>query len=176
MINPDLEKLIVTTRDELIPYLFGAGGMRSDFSPESLDELEGSINEMFPLGHKPLPTTYIPFGVYLGETIVQNIPNSKWDYSEVKDHVEDIAVVVGDDKNQMRLYPFRRVMNFWKDREDGLAVLFRTVQLMTAGGIDPTAIKQDEWIKFPNGDMIRVTTGKDDDADGKVFGSGHPFN
>lgn len=176
MTNPDFEKLIATTRDELIPYLFNTAGIRSDFTPESLDDVENTINEMFPPGHKPLPTTFIPFAIYLGETIVQNIPNSKWDFSEATDYVQDIAVVVGDDKNQMRLYPFRRVMNFWEDREDGLGVLFRTVALMTAGGIDPTAIKQGEWIKFPNGDMIRVTTGKDDDADGKVFGSGHPFN
>lgn len=146
----------------MIPILFDPLGIKPDYTPSSLDKVEKVIDSMFPEGHKPMESTLIPFGFYLGEVIVQNIPGAHWDIQETTKYLNEIAVVVpqaGDD-NHIKIMPFVRISKFWSDRTDGLSVFYRMISRMALGRVDLDSTKPGEWVHFPNGDSFRVTKEK----------------
>lgn len=174
----DWQDFLDKMRSTMCDTMMIAFGVTPTYQPESLNEVEQKINEMYPEGHKAMPTTYLPFGFYLGETIVRNIPGAKWDISEAGEFFDNIAITIDQsDEAKAKLFPFRRVMKFWDDRTDGLSVFYRMINLMALGGINPEAVQKGQWLHFPNGDAFRMTEGPKEDEDGeRTFGSGHPYN
>lgn len=132
-------------------------GFKGDFSENDLTALEKIIDELYPLGHKSMVTTLIPFGMYLGETIIRNIPGAEWDLSHAEEgDIFNFRVNVPSGENQVvTVMPFQRVRNFWFDREDGLAVMYRTINLFNLQFVNPEKLKEGEWKEFANGDKIR---------------------
>lgn len=176
MTNTDMKQLLKDLRNKLVPMMMPSIGVEVTYTPESLDKVEAAINRMFKPGKPMFDTSYIPFGFYLGETIVQHIPGSKWDTGEAE-YIADIKVVCkGPNDTRAEVYPFRRIMKFWEDRTDGLTVMFRTLQLMSAGGLAPDNMKQGKWVNFPNGDKIRIRDKVDKEGYERKYGSGHPYN
>jgi hypothetical protein len=155
------DALLNEMKSGMARVIFGYLNVPLDFSEQSLVLIEEKINEMYPLGHQPLLTTLIPFGYYLGETIIRNIPNAHWDASNAED-IFDVSVVIEnplakDNQPQKSVVkPFLRVRKFWFDRTDGLAVLYRMVNLMNLNFIDTSNLKKGEWVELPNGDRFRL--------------------
>lgn len=139
--------------------LFESIGIPVDHSLQSLELIENFINEISPLEFNPGLSAVLPFGYYLGETMIQNFEGAHWN-TEV-DHPMKLEVVIPKHPNseeKLVLRPITRVSKFWQDRTDGLAVMYRTVQLMVMDFLD-TAMKgipTGEWKEFANGDRVRL--------------------
>lgn len=120
--------LIDAAKGSLSPFM-----KRYEYSPESLVELEGIIDTTFPVKGKPaLATTYIPFGIHLGETIVRSIEGAKWVLPGKGENLFDAKIEVplsGGDADTVELYPFVRVMKYFEDRSNGLKSYYDFVNL-----------------------------------------------
>lgn len=119
-------------------------------------------------------TTYLPFGYILGETIVRNIPGSKWNYDEEINNVFDVSISVpvktdGDEEQTyMKIYPIVRVRKFHKDREDRLTTMYWIVDMLSKYTNDELLrmgeYVEDGWYKFDDGrggfQMLRIMSAK----------------
>lgn len=170
-----MDKSMETLMKDLEPLLAKVGMLDLDYTPESLDRLELVIDATFPEPPE-LPTTAIPFGCYLGETIVRNIPGSKWKMNG--QNLANAVVLVplaGKDDVYAELYPFVRVDRFFRDRSDGLRVFYDLANL-TAVGVLPVDLEalehgpKGEWSEWkeirPGGGMnIRAMAIEKDKAE-----------
>ncbi|MNQ73820.1 hypothetical protein D3C85_885630 [compost metagenome] len=93
-------------------------GFKPSYTPESLPELEAVIERMFPDGAL-FSTTHIPFGWYLGEVIVRNIPGAQW--QEENSFLNTSITIPG---YADRIQPFIYVEKFFSDRSLGLKNLY----------------------------------------------------
>jgi hypothetical protein len=162
MQREDIERFLSICR-ESTPALLQAAGVFVDYSEESLSHCEDFINAIYPVGHIPHPTTVLPFGYYLGETIIRNIPDSKWDVDTPAETVWDIGVKIeipfaSEDMPRTQIVrPFMRAQKFWRDRSDGLRAMYILVNQLSLGFVDPTKAKPGEWIELPVGIKFRYT-------------------
>lgn len=131
-------------------------GVKADYTLESLEQLEQQLDRMFPPGHEPMPTTVLVLGYYLGETIVQNVPNARW-VTEGAKHPYELTIEIEQfNEGKGQVFPFNRIYKFFEDHENGLAAFYRIVHLMSVGGIDVKNMKEGKWVEFPNGDCVRI--------------------
>ncbi len=129
-----------------------------DYSFKSLMVCEETINAMYPEGHKPLPTTLIPFGFLLGETIVRNL-GGEWNYDA--EDIWDISInIKSNNDNEMSIKPFLRVSKFWNDRTDAMTAMYRMIEYSTDADLSPENLGRFEdeegWVHFPDGFKFRV--------------------
>lgn len=136
-----------------------------DFSLGSLKALEMRLNEHYPVGHKPIWTTLLFNGVYLGETIRRNSEGIEWDYANKSKDPYDIALdVKGPPKG--RFFPFRRLDKFWKDRSNSLYFYAEHIIKTSKGELDIHSLKPDMWNVVPGGGgALRPKTMPLDDLD-----------
>lgn len=120
---------------------------------------------MYPNGPE-LHTTGIPFGWYLGEVIVRNIPGAKWVEKPNLFEWEVRVPVKMQLENKMQevtasAMPFVRISKFFSDPTDGLKVFFDGLNLANLGMMPADLDKAPvgEWGKFkelPNGNSFRM--------------------
>lgn len=130
--------------------------VKLDFTPNSLSKLEDAIDKHYPLGHKPTVGLLVPFGFYLGETIINNSLNAEW--GDLDEHPFDWTITLKHGKGEIRLNPVRRVNNFWHDRTDGLYPWYKMVFDMLSGKIKPNTEKKSEWSEWDNRDNYKIRT------------------
>lgn len=96
--------------------------VRVDFTPASLRRIEKAINRVYPIGHEPMTSTIVSYGIYLGEVFVRNVPGTEWGpFSEnfLAWHIRSKR------QNQEFIgYPMKRVHDFWFDRSRGLSAFY----------------------------------------------------
>ena len=137
--------------EEMAPLFLGSMGLPYDFTPESLDVMEDIIIHMFP-NKANFSTTYIPFGYYLGEVLIHNIPNTIWDLDKEVDSVFDLSIKAN---GSIVAFPFKRIANFFEDNSDGISVFYRMVEKVASGEFEPDIDAAGEWQEFSNGDKVR---------------------
>ncbi|MDA1675118.1 MULTISPECIES: hypothetical protein [Bacillus cereus group] len=100
---------------------------RGDYSEQDLISLEECFNHLYPLEEQPpLTTTFIPFGFYLGEALVQNIPGAKWNCLYIDEgDLFGIKVTLPTDTGTIQIRPFQWVRNFWFNRDGNFVELYR---------------------------------------------------
>jgi len=139
------------------------------YTESELALIEEKIDEMFPVGHKPMATTLVPFGYYLGKMFITKFPGSEWYVSDKANETNDIWDVsvklkVDDSKHTMEVKPFRRVQKFWKNREDKMTSMLRMVIFTTEISMDAEywtkRADEDGWILMGSGDMLRMFVGE----------------
>lgn len=149
----ELEKLVKTFKNNG-SLLFKSIGIPTDFTIESLITMEKVINELYPFGHQPMITTYIPFGIHLGEVLIHLIPEAKWEFDDV-DHIFNLTISCpGKDGATARVKPIQRIRNFWHDRTDTIFGFAEMVRDLSLGTLQPPE-KEGEWIDRSNGTKIR---------------------
>lgn len=134
---------------------------KEHYTYDAVKDLEKVVNEVYPQGHKPLTTTYIPFGLYLGKTLIDNIENAEWGGLD-EDHIWDIYIEIKQKNDEsMRVFPFKKIISFWEDRSNNLTSVIKMCEFVTNYDIsDKELMKQfedkDGWIHFETGDCFRV--------------------
>ncbi|MFD2614735.1 hypothetical protein [Paenibacillus gansuensis] len=136
--------------------------VRVDFTPASLRRIEKAINRVYPLGHEPMTSTIVSYGIYLGEVFARNIPRTEWGtYSEdfLSWHFRSTGesqVFIG--------YPLKRVHDFWFDRSRGLSAFYHMNVDALEGRLDLEVseewkLKEGEYMyRFPA--SVRIDTKK----------------
>lgn len=154
----ELNELLTTLRNEVIPTLFPVIGLPTTFTPEGVQKMEDVINEMYPEGHEPLTTTFIPFGFYLGQTIVETIPGAEWSVEDNAQYINDISIVLKDEEGKMsaQVRPFTRIEKFWGDRTDGLSVFYYMIASMEQIKEASENLPEGQWIDLGQG-RLRIT-------------------
>ena len=174
-LNDDLGELLLSGFGIDVPLAF---------TYEELQVVEKRFMEMWSPA-KPMKTeTSIMFGWYLGETIIRNIPGSKWNNPESEDvlnmsvsvyskmRAEEISrEILGKEDEEKKegaspasfiCYPSVRVRKFAKNHEDRMTNLFRMLLLQckysTKEILEMGRPMDDGWYLLPDGDMIRITT------------------
>ena len=143
------------------------------YNDAELSLIEKKINEKYPQGHKPLATTVIPFGFYLGEMIIKKIPGAKWNVSDEDNKNGDIFDISVEFKNpkgySMRAKPFMRAKKYWINREDRMTTFLRMLCFNTEITMDreywSRRADQDGWITFAWQDMFRMFEANADSLD-----------
>lgn len=153
------------------------------FNEEELEDLEEKIDERFPQGHEPMLTTIIPFGYYLGEVLRKKIPGAKWKISDEVNEKNDIMKVVLEftdgNGHTMQAMPFKRVIKYWRNREDRMSSFVKMIEMTTEVQLDPDywgkRADEDGWILMANDTMFRMFIGdKNSKGDhGKMKGAFH---
>lgn len=141
-----------------------------NYTTRQLEVLERLVDDRFPVGHKPMPTTIIPFAFYLGECIVRNVPGAKWEIAKDASAINEIAISLTGSDTLSRLgthvYPFNRVWKFWNDRTDRMSTMLRMVMRMDEVQLNPEYLKKrigaDGWIQTFYGDCYRMLVAKED--------------
>ena len=159
MIKQDIDAILdkIRTNEDTI---FQSLGIPSDYSEKSLELLEAFIDTIAPVEGEPQDgTIVVACGFYLGESIVRNFKGSMWN-TDV-DSIWDTEVIIqksNDPDQTIVIKPILRTLKYWRDRSDGLAVMYRTVNMFTLDFLDTALEKTPEgkWKKFANGDQVRV--------------------
>jgi hypothetical protein len=148
--QPETPREILLLLNDL-PFLLSLfdSSFQWNYTPLSLKVMENALDELYPEGHDPMPTTYIPFGIYLGETIVKNIPGAHWAPVPESRNLAEIAVTIPVPKHIDALwtaYPIIRVQEFWHDRTDTIFGYFHMIKDMAKGKFDPSdESKMGQW-------------------------------
>lgn len=138
---------------------------KEHYTYEALWELEELINDMYPEGHEPLPTTLLPFGHYLLRTLKANL--FEYEVFPKQETVWDIYMEF-EQKGGMKMmvYPFERANKFWRNREDRMSSLLEMISFLTENDASSPKVQamadEDGWIKLPKGSVFRLLrTGED---------------
>lgn len=115
--------------------------VRVDFMPASLRRIEKAINRVYPIGHEPMMSTIMSYGIYLGEVFARNVPGTEWGYYS-EDFLEwNIRSTRG---NHVFIgYPLKRVHDFWFDRSRGLSAFYQMNADALEGKLDMEL--SEEW-------------------------------
>lgn len=112
-------------------------GVDCDFKPESLKKIETEINKVYPIGHKPMTTTIISYGLYLGEVFVRNIPGASW--GPFTEDFYELQIRIYRKDHCFVGYPLKRVLNFWFNHSKALTVYYQMNLDVLNGVIQPEA-------------------------------------
>jgi hypothetical protein len=115
--------------------------VRVDFKPESLPRIEKAINRIYPIGHEPIATTIISYGIYLGEVFVRNHPGASW--GPYKEDIMELEFRIDYGERSFIGYPLKRVHKFWFDRSQALSAYYHINIDALEGRIQPEL--GDEW-------------------------------
>lgn len=141
--------------------IFGIGQV--NFSTKQLEIIEDMIDKQYPVGHKPMATTLIPFAYYLGECIIRSVPGAHWHVPDDADSLNMLTVSLKSTDTNHLVYPFTRAAKFWHDRTDRMSTMVRMTQFMAE--IQHTRsylskrIGKDGWIQSYYGDCYRIMIG-----------------
>lgn len=141
---------------------------KEHFTYEAIKELQDITNEVYPQGHKSLPTTKVPYGLYLGKMILDHIEGAQW-VTDV-DSIWDIYITfIQKNGDEMRVFPFIRVNKFWDNREDSLAAVFKMCQFVTTYDVSDKKVMdeftdKDGWVHFAGGECFRILKNGEDGA------------
>lgn len=157
MTNNQYEQIIKDFQAGTFNPLYETFGIPTDYTYDSLEIVEDVINTIWPPSYSiQFVATVIPFGFLLGETLVQNLAGSRW-VTEGAEDFFDITVEIPSGEMIQKVRPFSRVDNFFNDRRDGIAIVYRMTEMMKLQLLDPKQLTDGEWLIMPNGDKIRVT-------------------
>lgn len=141
--------------------IFKDGSLK--YTEKELELIEQKINDVFPQGHEPLPTTLIPFGFYLGELMIRKIPGAKWkitDEVNASNNVFDIFVEFEANGGTMQMFPFKRAHRFWMKREDRMSAMVLMIEITSEITMDKEywslRTDKDGWITMASGCMLRL--------------------
>ena len=147
----------------MLEMLFSVFNMRYDLTMDALKHNENRIKDSYPFGHEPKPTTMIPFGIHLGETMIANIPGTKW-VDEELESIFDIKLEIPTIKpvNKIITFPLRRVNKFWQeDRQFNFSSFLNTFSFIQNNDMtDPIYISEADsegWYHIPGGDVFKIT-------------------
>lgn len=150
----------------LIP-IFKMMNISGNPTKEGLLESERVINEKFPIGHVPLPTTLIPFGIQLGNALIEHLPNSKWIYKNAQNVNDVILLTQLEEGVFIASNPFGRVNHFWiRNRNTTMSKMLASLLfckqyyglLSTEPHLILQPVDKNGWFEIPGGDKIRVRT------------------
>lgn len=141
--------MITGIAGEMIPLAFPFFGLKAEFTKESLAAVEACINELYPPPHDPMASTMIPFAVHFGQTIVETIPGSRWDFNAKEFH--DCAVIVPMPNGFHKVFPFMRVARFWHNREYAMSAMWQMLNLMNLGLWDASKMQPGETLRAADG-------------------------
>lgn len=110
-------------------------GVDCDYKPESLARIEREIDRVYPIGHKPMTTTIISYGLYLGEVFVRNVPGATW--GPITENLYDLEIRIDRKDHSFVGYPLKRVLNFWFNRSNALSVYYQMNLDVLNGVIQP---------------------------------------
>ena len=131
------------------------------YSLDELFKIEKVIDERYPAGHKPLYTTMIPFGFYLGELMVTTIAGAEWVTDAAS--ISDIAVKLRMPSGEYSYWkPFMRVQMYWKNREDRMSTFYKMCEFLSEIEFSKEYLESrmdaDGWIYMESGDAFRMRT------------------
>lgn len=152
-----VQTLITHTKKDLFPMLEEMFGVKLDYSIDSLIDLENHINEQYPAPHQPLAvTTFVPYGIYLGEMIIKNI-GGEWTEDEGNNDFLGIRIELdGPTGEKQVVYPLRRIAKFWEDRTDTIAGFYNMINMIVNGDLMEKMMNSEgEWIDLPDGTRVR---------------------
>lgn len=110
--------------------------VKINFDPNELSSVEQAINTEYPIGHQPLQTTILSFGLYLGEVFVKN-HNGIWCSSE--DDIRNIHFKIREQDKEFIGFPIKRMSTFWFDRAYSLSSYYQMNMDVIQGKINPVA-------------------------------------
>lgn len=173
----ELRDLLKHLKDGGIQTMLGAFGFAHlNYTKKQLEAIEDKINDQYPEGHKPKSlATLIPFGFFLGECIIKNVPGAHWHVPEDVEGIFDISVKITSDKHGSEVYPFRRIQKYWFDRSDKLSVMLQMIEFMNEMSLDigyqEKRAEAEGWIQTNFGIKFRMHI-KDKNS-GHTKGVGH---
>lgn len=145
------------TLDMAEALMFQYLGAPQDYSIETLEIIEELMRDKIPEGKEVIHwSTYMPFGWYYGKVIVKNIEGAKW-VGDGSDPMELSIQFKIKDGSQSVMFPFKRIMNWWRDHTDGLVPFFKMMDYFNRYGIpNESDADKDGWIE-KDGFKMRVT-------------------
>ncbi len=155
----DIANKIVSS--DMIKVIEPAMGIRVTYDKNMLLDIERYICTQFNENHKPLPTTCIMFGILLGETIIRNVPDVKWDDTKEIKSLYDLTLVARTKSDvDVVINPVVRIENFFKDKEDSIVAMYVLADLMSNYDIMSQEFKDkfmndDGWVTTPDGYTFR---------------------
>lgn len=152
---------------ESMVMVFSTIGFKPEehFTYDAIKDLEEVVNKIFPQGHEPKLTTIVPFGIYLGKTMIEMVEGARWKGLD-GDHLFDIYVDIKQKNGViMKIYPFRMVIHFWEDRGYSLASVIKMCEFVTIYDMSDKKVLEefeDEngWIHFGTGECFKSNTEK----------------
>lgn len=142
------------------------------YNETELAEIEKKIDEVFPQGHKPIHTTLIPFGFYLGQLLIKKLGgDAKWFVPDEPNVTIWDAVIqfTSGGIGNLQAKPFTRAEKFWKNRDDRMVSFIRMVCMNCEVQMDKDywVHRADEngWVTMAWGDMYRMYIGEKKDGE-----------
>lgn len=163
--DKNFQEVISITKRKIFPIFESKfEGLRFDYTPSSLEEIEHFLDKTFPRDiEKVKEVEILPFGIYLGEMIVKNIEEAKWqDVGWTKNNkvraVKNYIKIETDDNSTFSVFPFNRILNYLNDRTDGIYAFYYLLEKHVNGELDKhiTEDNKGKWIKLPNGMKLRI--------------------
>ncbi|MEB9896973.1 hypothetical protein P4K96_26480 [Bacillus cereus] len=106
-----------------------------DFTPASLQRIEKAINCVYLLGHEPLFSTIVSYGLYLGEVFVRNNSGAVW--GPYKEDLMELEFRIDRGMHSYIGYPLKRVQKYWFDRTCSLSTYFQMNIDLLEGKLKP---------------------------------------
>lgn len=153
-IPPEEAKKLIKVGRAAKELAFGVIGYKAELTFENLKEMERVINRVYPAGHQAMPTTFIPFGVHLGEVLIKHIPGAKWDFEEMESLFDLKVTATGANGARAVVKPIKRIAKFWSDRTDTIFGFAEMIRDLANGTLEPR--EEGKWVKRDNGTQIRM--------------------
>jgi hypothetical protein len=143
-------------------------GFTLDFTPESLKKYDRYLSKAYKDITKPEFETLLGIGIYLGETVVKNIPGARWSTEPLKGPLE-LKIIIDNHQTKLKmeneeleikeymLYPIKSAANFFLDKTRKLYTLYQSLKDSLGEEID---INDEQW-KHKKDYRFRVKTLKD---------------
>jgi hypothetical protein len=144
-----------------------------NYTPLSLMELDVDLRKQFPFPQKPMPTTAIALGFYLGEVIVKNVDGAEFIDEEITDEgIWDIKVKVpvkfNGELTDFEVKPVVRIVNTLNNRNQEIYGWYKMIEDFRTGKIDISEQQKQlgkkqigDWQVSPSGAIYRLR--KNDD-------------
>lgn len=115
----NFESFIQEMQNGLCDSLLNLINFKPIYDLESLSSLESVIEERYRLGHKPMITTLLPYGFYIGECLVRDIEGAHWNVDNAK-NVFDFTISVPLKGEHVLIKPYEAIKTYWFNREKSL--------------------------------------------------------
>ena len=132
MKKDDLQRLIQQTTD-LIPLELPKVGIKVDYDLAYVKHNELAIHKLFSEEKIPSADAIFALGIFIGNTIIQNVPGAKWDEETIR--LSDLNILIPIDNGSMMLKPIQRVMNFYTDRTNSIYNYIHSAVKMAKGNV-----------------------------------------
>jgi hypothetical protein len=106
-----------------------------------LIRIEKAIDKTYPIGHTPMISTIISYGLYLGEVFIRNNPEAA--RGVYKENIMEIEFRINKGERSFIGYPMKRIQNYWIDRSLALTTYYQMNMDVLEGRITPEL--SDEW-------------------------------